>query len=480
MKARLAALAFSLLVAAGLLPSSATAGAEVDLSGSNLVSVWNGSGNASVEITQQYCTNCSDRPDFWPGTNTYFWGFPIVDPTPPVISGSGPHTAAELALNCVRYQTTTLPVNYCKALGSFNATGSTNADFIRVVSAKGGPPINLTLSASGGNDTIQAAGLGTHSLNGGGGTDMFQTGSPVADSVGVIPQIKWTIDLELGSAIPSGDASTMSLNGFENVSATTFNSPSGPGHTIRGSSLPNLLTADAGDDVIEGRDEDDIMQGYAGSDTLNGGGDDDLIYAAIGGEAQSDTLSGGTGNDLLVAGAGDDTLTGGSGDDTFNCGPGVDLVTDNVIGEELIDCEVPPAGVLPDASIRRSKDIGSVGEDLYEATPSGAQTVSWSAKKRKKRVFVITLDYDGSGSGPMTVDGCKSNRRFSVKYFAGISNVTAAVAAGTYQTAPLGSGATTLELRAKPKKSRGTLACDTVASSGGERDAVRAKLKAKR
>lgn len=478
MKAGLA-LGVSLFVAAALLPASATAGTDLNVAGSSdLTSVWNGTGDdASVEINQVYCNSCADHPDFWPGTNTYLWNFPLVESGINGISGQGPHNAEELARNCAAWQTTTQVINFCKVLSSFSATGSQNADRIEVVSAKGGPPINLTLTALGGNDTVVAAGTGTHSLSGGGGTDLFQTGSPGPDSAGVFPQIKWNIDLELGTAIPSADASTMSLSGFENVSAS---SPPGPGSTVRGSSLKNLLTAGAGDDVIEGRDEDDIMQGYQGSDNMSGGGDDDLVNAGAAGQPESDTLSGGTGDDELVAGGGDDTLTGGPGDDTFDCGPGVDLVTDNVIGEELIDCEVPPAELLPDASIRRSKDIGSVGENVYEATPSEEQTVSWSAKKGQTRTFVITLDYDGSGSGPMAVDGCGSNSKFSVKYFAGISNVTEEVADGTYMTAPLGEFGTTIELRAKPKKSSGKLTCDVTGSSEGERDAVRAKLTAKK
>jgi hypothetical protein len=137
-------------------------------------------------------------------------------------------------------------------------------------------------------------------------------------------------------------------------------------------------------------------------------------------------------------------------------------------------------GPKPDAAIRRSTDHEAVGEDVYE-NPPVTQVSSWSAKRNKTRTFVVSIGNDGAGTGPVTVEGCASTSKFKIAYFADSADVTADVTGGTYSTGALASGqkATPLELRAKPKKPKGTLKCNVTATGGGEDDAVQAKLKAK-
>lgn len=136
---------------------------------------------------------------------------------------------------------------------------------------------------------------------------------------------------------------------------------------------------------------------------------------------------------------------------------------------------------LPDASIRRSKDAAAIGDDVYENPPT-TQISTWAAKRGKTRAFLIGLENDGTGSGPVTVQGCVGTPKFKVAYFADGIDVTAQVTAGTYATTSLapGADAAPLELRIKPKRSRGKLACNVSATAGGEDDVVQAKLKAKR
>jgi large repetitive protein len=73
---------------------------------------------------------------------------------------------------------------------------------------------------------------------------------------------------------------------------------------ITGTQYQDVITGDASNNIIDGRDGDDILSGGAGDDTLYGAdGDDDL--------------SGGEGNDTFYVGDGDNTIDGGAGDDVY-------------------------------------------------------------------------------------------------------------------------------------------------------------------
>src|SRR5690606_38983505 len=66
-----------------------------------------------------------------------------------------------------------------------------------------------------------------------------------------------------------------------------------------------------------------VMTAQGGNDTLQGGGGNDELV----GNAGNDLLDGGDGNDWLSGGDGDDTLIGGNGDDTLVGGAGADMMT---------------------------------------------------------------------------------------------------------------------------------------------------------
>ncbi|GAB4278289.1 MAG: hypothetical protein Fur0025_04740 [Oscillatoriaceae cyanobacterium] len=125
----------------------------------------------------------------------------------------------------------------------------------------------------------------------------------------------------------------------------------------------NVVDGGAGDDVLLGGNDADYITGGAGLDQIlsgpgedyvDGGDDDDVIFAGTGsdrlyGGAGNDKLFGEQGNDYLVGGAGVDTLTGGAGRDAFAIGNGqggmtvamADVITDFVIGEDVIDLIAP-------------------------------------------------------------------------------------------------------------------------------------------
>lgn len=77
----------------------------------------------------------------------------------------------------------------------------------------------------------------------------------------------------------------------------------------------------AGNDVIDGGENQNYLQGYAGNDTISGGNSLDNLYGDDGndtlyGKGSVDWLYGGNGNDILNGGAEYDYLYGGEGSDT--------------------------------------------------------------------------------------------------------------------------------------------------------------------
>ena len=88
----------------------------------------------------------------------------------------------------------------------------------------------------------------------------------------------------------------------------------------------DVLTGNAGDDLIFGGFGADQLYGNQGDDVLYGNQDNDWIHGGQG----DDVLYGGQGNDTVNGGKGDDALYGNLGDDTFvfQAGFGHDVVGD--------------------------------------------------------------------------------------------------------------------------------------------------------
>ena len=234
--------------------------------------------------------------------------------------------------------------------GIENLTGSDNDDTLIAVGAA-----NNVISGGDGDDFI-AGGGGTDTLDGGDGNDTnsFQG-----------------IGLGVTASLADGTASYGSVN----ETFTNF-------ENLDGSDNDDVLTGDAGDNVLTGNDGDDILSGGAGNDTLTGGDGDDILaggggtdtidggagndtnsFAGIGagvtasiadgtasygsvnetftnienldgsdnddvltGDAGDNVLTGNDGDDILSGGSGNDTLTGGDGDDILAGGGGTDTI----------------------------------------------------------------------------------------------------------------------------------------------------------
>jgi DNA-binding beta-propeller fold protein YncE len=83
-----------------------------------------------------------------------------------------------------------------------------------------------------------------------------------------------------------------------------------------------------------------------------------------------------------------------------------------------------------------------VGNDIYNANGTN-QTKTLKAKVGKTVTFKIRIENDGSGTDPLTVLGGGSGKGYSVTYFAGTTNITSKVVAGTYKLT-LGVGQSTV------------------------------------
>ena len=98
--------------------------------------------------------------------------------------------------------------------------------------------------------------------------------------------------------------------------------------------LNNKIFAYGGDDVVTGNAGNDLLYGGDGDDTLDGLDGKDDIYGGPG----DDIIQGGEGDDNLYGNQGDDEITGGSGSDLFvlRFQDGSDTITDYTDGEDKL------------------------------------------------------------------------------------------------------------------------------------------------
>jgi Ca2+-binding RTX toxin-like protein len=111
---------------------------------------------------------------------------------------------------------------------------------------------------------------------------------------------------------------------YANTTRVTYDGATG--------TITAVTVGTAGNDVIQGFDDDETMEAGDGNDQLRGGGGDDVLRGGDG----NDTLDGEAGNDRLEGGAGNDTLIGGIGDDQLDGGAGNDVLSGGV-GDDRLD-----------------------------------------------------------------------------------------------------------------------------------------------
>lgn len=178
-----------------------------------------------------------------------------------------------------------------------SSSSSSSGNNIQLALSRGSDGLSasfqVTVTANGGPDLIDASGTDFPvSLNGGGSNDTLLGGSA-----------NDTIDGSTSNDIIIGG------DGNDN---------------LMGGSGADNISGEGGDDLCQGGDSNDSISGGDGNDTLNGMGGDD-------------SLSGDDDDDELYGGAGRDVLSGGDGDADFIKGQGgLDTIFDswsNVVNE---------------------------------------------------------------------------------------------------------------------------------------------------
>ncbi|MCX7227742.1 MAG: calcium-binding protein [Burkholderiales bacterium] len=304
--------------------ASASVGVQVDLS---LATAQTSSGDASSDILSNFenltGSGQADTLTGNSGVNTILGGSgdDILDGRggADMLDGSTGSDTVSYA-----FSSAGVTVNLGLATGQVSA-GDASGDVLTSIE-------NATGSAF---DDVILANSVANVIDGGAGID---TVSYVNSTLGV------TVDLAYaGAQASSGFALGDVLTNIENLS---------------GSGLNDVLTGDAGVNVIDGGAGNDVIEGRGGADTLDGGaGTDTASYAnssagvqvsllmstqtstgdasgdvlsnfeSLTGSAFADTLSGNASANVISAGAGDDVIEGLAGADTIDGGAGIDLVS---------------------------------------------------------------------------------------------------------------------------------------------------------
>jgi hypothetical protein len=133
----------------------------------------------------------------------------------------------------------------------------------------------------------------------------------------------------------------------------------------------------------------------------------------------------------------------------------------------------------PDARVRLSTVTALTGNNVYNATGAN-QTVNTTAGRRVMRTFVVNVQNDGTGTDSFILRGPGNSAGFSVAYFAGTTNITTAVVAGTYRQNGVPAGGTrairmrvTVASGAAIGAVKSSLVTATSANSGTVADTIR-------
>jgi Ca2+-binding RTX toxin-like protein len=263
----------------------------------------------------------------------------------------------------------TLPanINSIILIGAANiaATGNANSD---------------VLTAGSGIDTLLAGG-GVATMNGGSGNDTFV----VNNSSDVVQ--------DLSTATSNSVQSSVSYSLPSNVDTLTLTGTLGL-VAYGNQDANNVITANAGDDVLIGTAFGNTINGGSGSDTIEVGPYNNFINAGSGGTASQptyvygnatgtnvateSTIYGGSGTDVLYGGPGSDLIYGGTGVDSLFAGIGFDSlygtagsnVVDTLGGYDLL---VAGSGTESLSGIGADTLVAGNGADsLDNVAPSGS------------------------------------------------------------------------------------------------------------
>ena len=260
-----------------------------------------------------------------------------------------------------------------------------------------------------GNDTLKG-GAGADTLTGGPGNDTADysgSGAGVeVDLTKVDDGDPNTQDDEQIGGHAAGDV----LSGIENVIGSGHHDDftgDNAANVLRGGGAQDFLTGGGGNDTLSGGADHDTLSGDAGNDTLSGGDGNDTLSGGDG----NDTLSGDAGNDQMLGDAGNDTLAGGAGNDTMWGNDGDDILAgeagdDTLAGDDGNDEFHFYQGFGNDAI--QDYDLAA-REKIYLCMGTQADQIDASTRTDSNRGLVITVKFDGSETGQITLTGISSS-----------------------------------------------------------------------
>ncbi|MEP4194788.1 MAG: sulfatase-like hydrolase/transferase [Aliishimia sp.] len=185
--------------------------------------------------------------------------------------------------------------------------GTRDRDVIKTFSG------NDTIQGQGGDDVIRSQ-SGDDILHGGAGNDWLigGYGNDTASYARATGRVEVFLDLGIARGAHNDDE----LTSIENVEG------GGGDDLLSGDAGANILNGQMGDDELRGKFGNDKLFGMQGDDVLAGDGGNDQL---LGGQG-NDTLGGGDGDDLLQGGNDDDILFGSNGEDRLNGQNGNDIL----------------------------------------------------------------------------------------------------------------------------------------------------------
>jgi Ca2+-binding RTX toxin-like protein len=246
-----------------------------------------------------------------------------------------------LTINRADYSSATSAISVDLAAGSAS-DGHGGTDLMVNVRRVRGSNFNDTILGSAGDDVIETRTLGSHRLDGGGGTNTYN----FADTAGTSDTSAVLIDLGTTPADGGGYVGFVVKPTGITDTLIRFNQ-------ARGADGNDTLYGTPGDDVLRGAAGDNLLDGRGGVNTLEYGthwygivpthgvivnlgtgratnpwdGVDTISnFQSVIGSPFADSLTGSNSAEALTGGAGNDTLIGGGGSDTLSGGAGDDII----------------------------------------------------------------------------------------------------------------------------------------------------------
>jgi Ca2+-binding RTX toxin-like protein len=287
-----------------------------------------------------------------------------------------------------------------------------------------GNALNNVLTSGAGNDRLDGA-AGADSMAGGGGNDDYVVDDAADVVIEAAGEGNDTVYTTLASYTLGANVENLKFGGSADFTGI-------------GNALGNHITAETGNDLLDGGAGADAMAGGAGNDTyivddsgdvvieLTGGGVDTvqtgllvyslaanvegLAFSGIGnfsgsGNALANTIAGGGGNDLLNGLAGADTMSGGLGNDNYYVDDAGDLILEAAgQGTDAVFTTLSNAALAAEV-----ENIRFIGEGSFSVTGNALANAMTGGSANDTLNGLAGADRLNGGDGSDTLSGGDDN-----------------------------------------------------------------------